>query len=100
MTKIEFEYADSLKNDFDVKGEFYRLTQDEENSLICRRRVEISLKNATGHNTQPDAVAVLMNPGSIRFADPVEEDSLPLITNAAQLSLRDTNLKALKPDNT
>ncbi len=100
MTKIEFEYADSLKNDFEVKGEFYRLTQDEENTLICRRRVEISLKSATGQNDQPDAVAILMNPGSIRFADPVEEGSLPLITNAARLPMRDTHLKSLKPDNT
>lgn len=100
MTKIEFEYADSLKNDFEVKGEFYRLTRQDKEAIVCRRRVEISLKNATGRNAQPDAVAVLMNPGSIRFADPTEESSLPQIENAAQLSLRDTHLKTLKPDNT
>ena len=100
MTKIEFEYADSLKNDFEVKGEFYRLTRQDKEAIVCRRRVEISLKSATGQKVQPDAVAVLMNPGSIRFADPTEEASLPQIGNAAQLPLRDTHLKALKPDNT
>ncbi|MFG1488954.1 hypothetical protein ABMA58_06850, partial [Oceanospirillum sp. HFRX-1_2] len=66
---IEFEYADSLKQDFTVQGEFYRLSLRDEEPLICRRRVEISLRSEAGINTQPDAVAVLMNPGSIRFAD-------------------------------
>ncbi len=100
MIEIEFEYAESLKNDFEVKGEFYRLDRGEKEALVCRRRVEICLKNSAGKSTQPDAVAVLMNPGSIRFAAPTEEVSLPQITNAARLPMRDTHLKSLKPDNT
>lgn len=101
MIRIEFEYADSLKTDFEVKGEFYRLKRDDNTAVICRRRVEITLKS--GSIEQPvDAVAVLMNPGSIRFADPEvdPESDLPLINNAAQLPLRDSHLKPLKPDNT
>lgn len=97
---IEFEYADSLKQDFTVQGEFYRLSLRDEEPLICRRRVEISLRSEAGINTQPDAVAVLMNPGSIRLLETNQARHFPLLDNPTHWPLRNTNLRLLKPDNT
>ena len=95
---IEFEYADSLKQDFTVQGEFYRL-QTDEHLLTCRRRVEIT-RNTTPAKQAPDAVAVLMNPGSIRLHNPHAADSFTVISNAASWPMRNSQLQLLKPDNT
>lgn len=96
---IEFEYADSLKQDFTVQGEFYRLSRRDEEPLICRRRVEI-IHNAALPSQAPDVVAVLMNPGSIRLQNPQATDSFVVIRNAGQWPMRDSQLQPLKPDNT
>lgn len=62
--QMEFVYADTLKTKFDVFGHFYNLTIGQD-VLHCRSSLDIvskSIRNLA--NQAPDAVVVMMNPGS------------------------------------
>lgn len=69
--KVPYKYADELKKHYDVFGSFYDL--QENNQIIpCRNVLEIVPKgqNLAGINVaslykeEPDAVFIMMNPGS------------------------------------
>ncbi|MAD46553.1 MAG: hypothetical protein CMI02_13895 [Oceanospirillaceae bacterium] len=95
---MQFEYAETLKQDYLVSGEFYRL-QAGQQGFLCRRRAEICHRDS-GLQSRPDAVAVLMNPGSARPLSPLVEDRLPWLASAAGLRIDNRRLQALHPDNT
>lgn len=92
---MEFEYAATLKTAFRVLGDFYHLDVAGE-SVLCRRRVEILTSDMPDveANRTPDAVAILMNPGSLRLVD----EAAWQVTERQPLDT--ARLQALKPDNT
>jgi hypothetical protein len=66
---MEFLYADELKRRFDVVGHFYNLKIGRA-SLPCRSVLEIFDKDdPPTKKRRPDAVVVMMNPGSSRPLD-------------------------------
>ena len=61
---MEFIYADTLKEKFDVRGHFYDLRIGRE-VFNCRSSLEIiSRQNVTSSTETADAVVIMMNPGS------------------------------------
>lgn len=61
---MEFIYADTLKEKFDVLGHFYDLRIGRE-LFKCRSSLEIvSKQNREAPNETADAVVIMMNPGS------------------------------------
>lgn len=61
---MEFIYADTLKEKFDVLGHFYDLRIGHE-IFKCRSSLEIvSKQNRKPSNEAADAVVIMMNPGS------------------------------------
>ncbi|MAK90276.1 MAG: hypothetical protein CMI13_03445 [Oleibacter sp.] len=108
---MDFEYAETLKQDFAVVGEFYRL-RIQQQTFLCRRRAEIYRVTAEKGDdlSTPDAVAILMNPGSARLAEQLTGADFPETEHAGLLSLQQTRLQQnrlqqtrlqkLNPDNT
>ncbi|MHC4993614.1 MAG: hypothetical protein ACYTGQ_01030 [Planctomycetota bacterium] len=66
---MDFPYADELKRRFDVVGHFYNLKIGRA-VLPCRSVLEMFVKeNPPAARRSPDAVVVMMNPGSSRPLD-------------------------------
>lgn len=77
--------ADFLKKAYDVRGSFYTLKHEGGAPLNCRNGLEIFAKNSTNQpilETLPDALVVMMNPGSSR---PWEKDYEPPVYTANQI---------------
>jgi hypothetical protein len=88
----EFLYAAELKKTFRCYGHFYRLNVPGRNPLLCRSVLEITSlpREAVGAGTDPDdlfsapdaelslpdAVVIMMNPGSSRPIEDGDTDSL------------------------
>jgi len=109
----EFIYAAELKKTFRCYGHFYRLNIEGTDPLLCRSMLEITslpreavgagtdpddlFRSADAEKSLPDAVVIMMNPGSSR---PIEDgDTDSLIT----MPLPDSFKKPLvltQPDNT
>ena len=66
---VEFIYADELKKLFNVYGHFYDLRIGDK-EFKCRSVLEIVAKEIKAHTRHlPDAVFIMMNPGSSRPLD-------------------------------
>lgn len=80
---MEFIYADALKKKFAVYGHFYSL-EINRTAFSCRSVLEITSKSE-GLQTQatPNAVVVMMNPGSCR---PVEPDYTPRLNTVSEVT--------------
>lgn len=120
---MTFIYADELKSRYLVTGEFYRIRISGE-SFLCRRRAEIidrqwlasqdraepllcsplnpQSKSIQLPESEPHAVAILMNPGSARRCE--ESIGIPELewipTRPASEVLSRLRLEEVKPDNT
>ena len=109
----EFLYAAELKKTFRCYGHFYRLNVEGQEPLLCRSVLEITSlpREAVGAATDPndlfsshsenlnlpDAVIIMMNPGSSRPIEDGDTDSLlprPLPANFKK------PLVLTQPDNT
>lgn len=77
MSKEDKLTAEILNQIFEVRGSYYTLKYPGGALLSCRNSLEIFTKNLTEQpivGTMPDAVFVLMNPGSSR---PWDEEYVP-----------------------
>jgi len=109
---IEFIYAAELKKSFRCYGHFFRLHVEGVEPLLCRSVLEITslsreavgagsdpndLFGGSGETSLPDAVVIMMNPGSSR---PIEEgDTDSLLTLPLPGGFRKP-LVLTQPDNT
>ena len=100
----EFIYAKELTKKYYVCGSFYNLKLDDGNILPCRNDLQILDKefyskciNIT--NQEPDALVIMMNPGSSR---PKYKDYKVPLFNSNNLSknLLKNYRVITKPDNT
>jgi hypothetical protein len=81
---VEFVYAGELKTIFDVFGHFYDL-QISGTIFNCRSSLDIFSKEITNPtNALPDAVVVMMNPGSSR---PLDKAYVPKVFNTEEISV-------------
>lgn len=98
---VEFIPADELKNKFDVFGHFYSVQVAPKRVVECRSVLEIVAskivpkKTATISQRKPDAVFVMMNPGSSR---PLVEVNNRI--HAAAIDELSISLVPTKPDTT
>ena len=98
---VEFIPANDLKKHFDVFGHFYSIKVDSVGEIKCRSVLEIVNKENSieNHNSLssmlPDAVFIMMNPGSSK---PLEEiNNIISYKNLGELQV---SLVATKPDTT
>ena len=109
----EFLYAAELKKTFRCYGHFYRLHMEGTDSLFCRSVLEITSlpREAVGAATDPDdlfnapdtkqnlpdAVVIMMNPGSSR---PIEEGDTDSLLSMPLPDDFNKPLALTQPDNT
>jgi len=98
---VEFIPANDLKKHFDVFGHFYSIKVDSVGEIKCRSVLEIVNKENSieNHNSLssmlPDAVFIMMNPGSSK---PLEEiNNIISYKNLGELQV---SLVPTKPDTT
>jgi len=98
---VEFIPANDLKKHFDVFGHFYSIKVDSVGEIKCRSVLEILNKENSieNHNSLssmlPDAVFIMMNPGSSK---PLEEiNNIISYKNLGELQV---SLVPTKPDTT
>lgn len=95
----EFIYADALKQRFHVFGHYYDLQIDEQ-AFPCRSVADVlSIELNADESTTPDAVVIMMNPGSSK---PADETFQPQTYSLKSLisSRRKKQYTQIKPDNT
>ena len=98
---VEFIPASELKNKFDVFGHFYSIKVKSEFEIDCRSVLEIVNKENAIENInslssiRPDAVFIMMNPGSSRPLN--EKIKIMTYENTAQIEV---SLIPTKPDTT
>lgn len=97
MKEINFTYAEELKKYFDVYGHFYDLKVGE-NTLPCRNELHIIKKDLKPNGKKPDAVVVMMNPGSSR---PMDKKYIPKLLTTEELYKKKYNKDVIptRPDN-
>ena len=85
MTEIAFVPAAQLKQHFHCYGYFYGLQLDDRTVIPCRSILELLDRSIAqpehAESRKPDAIAVMMNPGSSR---PIDGDPLGPVFNAAE----------------
>ena len=80
---MEFVYADELKTLFEVVGHFYDL-RISGTIFRCRSSLDIFFKGTSyPSDILPDAVVVMMNPGSSR---PLDRAYIPKVVHANEIS--------------
>lgn len=110
---MKFLYAAELKKTFRCYGHFYRLAIDGMEPLLCRSMLEITSlpREAVGAGTDqhdlfsapdternlPDAVVIMMNPGSSR---PIEDGDTDALLNMPLPERFQKPLVLTQPDNT
>jgi hypothetical protein len=105
----DFIYAAELKKTFRCYGHFYRLHVEGVEQQLCRSMLEITSEAGAGTNpddlfnnfgaarSRPDAVAIMMNPGS---SHPIDEgDTESLLTMPLPAGFQKP-LVLTQPDNT
>jgi len=104
---VRYIYANELKKEFDVYGSFYDLKMDSDEVVPCRNVLEIYHKeyySAIKHNGsiyfgKPDALFIMMNPGSSKPSDPefnIPELSFEILND----HLLEKKIIKAKPDTT
>lgn len=68
MTKVDFIYADKLKNSYNVVGRFYDLETDLKIEK-CRSLLTITDISCNNKNNQDELLVVMLNPGGSQPAD-------------------------------
>lgn len=96
---IEFIPARELKQHFQVFGHFYSVKLDSGERIECRSVLEIAGKHSSGRDAlldeAPDAIFIMMNPGSSR---PLEE--VHNLISARSINQLEGSLVPTKPDTT
>jgi hypothetical protein len=92
-----FTYAAELKKTFRCYGHFYRLHVEGVEPQLCRSVLEISSEADGGKRSLPDAVVIMMNPGSSRPIEEGDTDSLLFMPLSAGFQ---KPLVLTQPDNT
>ena len=102
MSGMPFVPAADLKRQFGCLGFFYRLRIPDGTILRCRNVLEIveqsSLHDRNMHLRQPDACAIMMNPGSSRPL--FSQDDGPVVDATHTDLLNHMTLVPTRPDNT
>ena len=99
----EFSSAEELKKKYFVCGSFYNLKLDENNTLPCRNDLQILDKSfyktcINNFDVKPDALVVMMNPGSSSPKDKNYEIPLFNKLNLSRNLLKNLRVST-KPDN-
>jgi hypothetical protein len=76
LPMTDFIYAAELKKTFRCYGHFYRLYVEGIEPQLCRSVLEITSEAGEVAHNLPDAVAIMMNPGSSRPIETGDTDSL------------------------
>ncbi|MDH2915527.1 MAG: hypothetical protein PXX77_01490 [Gallionella sp.] len=96
---IEFIPAGELKKHFQVFGHFYSVELDSGERIECRSVLEIAGMQSSGREAlldeAPDAIFIMMNPGS---SQPLEE--VRNLISANSINQLDVSLVPTKPDTT
>lgn len=98
---IKFIPAEKLKNTFDVFGHFYSIDLKSGERIDCRSVLEIVTKRSKSSETSrlleqiPDAIFIMMNPGSSKPLEAVNN-----IIPEGRISQLETSLVPTKPDTT
>ncbi len=99
-----FLYAEELKKIFNVFGSYYNLIDKSSGITYCRNLLEIYSNEIVHVKTEnslffgiPDAIFVMMNPGSSEPREPGYVEPQLNITGFEKTLLRNRNVKA-KPD--
>lgn len=97
-TNMTFIYAEELKSRFNVYGHFYNLRLGKK-VLNCRSTLDIVAAGSDDYETMlPDAVVVMMNPGSSR---PINRNYVPKSYSADEMFMRQWKKESVptRPDN-
>lgn len=100
---MDFVYADELKRHYIVYGNFYQLEYSTGILIECRNVLEIISRKKANEliaSDNPDAIVIMMNPGSSSPKD--KKAFIPTITQKEIIQAQQikSNLLVTKPDNT